>query len=187
MNQAIERSEVDNGPKEFWDDIGNGFVVDEEGNTDKTQSVVMPWYNKYLKNYLKVTDVKVNPVVGNLMLYFPDGSLALFQSAATQFWIDAKDFKEYGITESGNFKNNSELSGIKYFDFMLWPSRKTNKYAYKKGLEPFKSSSWDGRRETLLNDTAIGCRENVSNERAYCTALIQMNGWKIPDDYPLKF
>ena len=40
----------------------------------------------------------------------------------------------------------------------------------------------------LRNDSALGCKKDaVSNERAYCTALIQMNGWKIPKDYPLRF
>ena len=46
---------------------------------------------------------------------------------------------------------------------------------------------WDGTKEMLLTNNSIGCKKEVSNERAYCTALIQMNGWKIPKDYPLRF
>lgn len=187
MNQAIANSEVDNGPKEYWDEMKNGFVVDEDGNKDMTQSAVMPWYDKYLKNYLKVTSVKINPTIGNLMLYFPDGSLAVVCNASIQYWIKADDFKDYTISESGNWVNNMELSGIKYFTFMFWPAQKSNKYAYRKGLEPYKNNNWDGKAESLIKDKGIGCQKNVSNERAYCAALIQMNGWKIPKNYPLKF
>lgn len=47
--------------------------------------------------------------------------------------------------------------------------------------------NWDGTEEMLRNNNSLGCKEDVSIERAYCTALIQMNGWKIPKDYPLRF
>ena len=46
---------------------------------------------------------------------------------------------------------------------------------------------WDGTIEMLKNSPTIGCQQTVSNERAYCAALIQQNGWKIPKDYPLRF
>lgn len=188
MNQAIQQSEVDNGPKEYWPAQGNGFLTDEEGNIDKTQSANMAWYKKYLAPYLKVTDVRVNDVEGNVMVYFPDGSLVLIEGNSWHFWPEAKNFQQYSINETtGKSKNNYKPSGIKYFTFMFWPSSKVNKYSGKHGMEAYASSSWDGRRESLFTDNGIGCKEVVTNERAYCTRLIQMNGWKIPKDYPLKF
>ena len=51
----------------------------------------------------------------------------------------------------------------------------------------YLSGYWDGTREDLLNDPIVGCNENAEVERAFCTKLIQMNNWKIPDDYPFKF
>lgn len=189
MNQAIQQSEVDNGPKEYWDAPQNGFLVDEEGNIDKTQSATMAWYKKYLAPYLKVTDVRVNNIVGNLEVYFPDGSLVLIWDASWQFWPEAKNFQQYSVDETtGESKNNYKLSGIKYFTFMFWPKWKENKYSYKHGMEAYATpSTWDGKRESLFTRSDIGCKEVVTNERAYCTRLIQMNGWKIPKDYPLKF
>lgn len=188
MNQAIQQSEVDNGPKEYWPDLGNGFLTDEEGNIDKTQSASMAWYKKYLAPYLKVIDVRVNDVTGNVMVYFPDGSLVLMQGSSWQFWPEAKNFQNYTIDETtGEKKNNYKPSGIKYFTFMFWPYWKENKYSYKHGMESYATSAWDGRRESLFTRSDIGCKEVVTNERAYCTRLIQMNGWKIPKDYPLKF
>ena len=43
-------------------------------------------------------------------------------------------------------------------------------------------------KNTLLNDTYRGCKEKGGHSYtgAFCTALIANNGWKIPDNYPLK-
>lgn len=44
-------------------------------------------------------------------------------------------------------------------------------------------------KNKLLTDQFRGCKPtggSSSYARAYCTALIANNGWKIPDDYPLK-
>ena len=100
-----------------------------------------------------------------------------------------RDFKDYEIIEKdGEINRNKNMSGIKYFTFFFnpWNNSDANKYHYNKGLEPYKYN-WDGTREMLLNNVTIGCKQNVSNERAYCSTLIQINGWKIPKDYPLRF
>ena len=40
----------------------------------------------------------------------------------------------------------------------------------------------------LKTSQYFGCKEELPRlPRAYCTALIMLNGWKIPKDYPLKF
>lgn len=199
MNQAIEQSEVVNGPKEHWDVMQSGFVKDENGNEDRTQSAAMEWYQKYLAPYLKTSDVRVNDKIGKLMIYFPVGSLCLLHGASIQYWIEAKNFINYQIDDNGKTKNNYKESGIKYFTFMLAPWNTENKYAYKHGMEPYVVTTpykngngdivlnWDGTREDLFKNSSIGCQETVTNERAFCTKLIQMNGWKIPKDYPLKF
>ena len=42
--------------------------------------------------------------------------------------------------------------------------------------------------DDVRNNSALGCKAKVpTNERAYCTLMIARNGWKIPDDYPLRF
>ncbi len=199
MNQAIEQSEVVNGPKEHWDILPSGFVKDEDGNEDKTQSAAMGWYQKYLAPYLKTSDVRVNDRIGKLMIYFPDGSLCMLHGASIQYWIEAKNFTNYEFNENGKVKNNYKASGIKYFTFMLNPWDNTNPYAYKHGMEPYIEvnnykdennnliPNWNGTRENLFVNPQLGCKKTVTNERAFCTKLIQMNGWKIPKDYPLKF
>ena len=52
------------------------------------------------------------------------------------------------------------------------------------GLQPYKYN-WNGTREDLFNNAHYGCgKEGVIG--AYCTELIRQNGWKIPNDYPIK-
>ena len=50
-----------------------------------------------------------------------------------------------------------------------------NKYFLGKAIEPYIVDNWDGTREGLKAN-----RKNYGK-------LIQLNGWKIPDDYPIKF
>lgn len=190
MNQAIQMSEKDNGPKEYWEKLGLGYDWGSGENVQDDKGL-MPevWFNKYLKSYVKYKNYKINGATNKVMLYFADGSLCVLGGGSFQFWPDAGNFVDYKFDEgSVSFKNNSEISGIKYFTFYFNPYTDTdhNRYHYKRGVEPYKCG-WDGTEEMLKGKSSIGCRKDVSNERAYCTALIQLNGWKIPDDYPLKF
>ena len=63
---------------------------------------------------------------------------------------------------------------------------------YAKGVEP-DLVGWDGKYETFFNKTSgRGCKDlatanNSRSSNEYCTAIIWYNGWKVPDDYPLKF
>ena len=183
MNQAIKMAEVDYGDVRQWDELENGFNEDEDGNP--TTSKALAWFEKYLKPYLKYTKYEVdNNSEGKVSVYFPDGSLALFSSSSIIFYPKGSDY-ELLEQEDGSSDRKRSISGTKYFTFAFKQSTYC-KYQYGKGIEPFKCQ-WDGTREMLLNDNGIGCKKEVSNERAYCTALIQMNGWKIPKDYPLRF
>ena len=117
MNQAVQLSEKDNGPKEYWEHLG---VKDEEENTEKGSIAPPVWFDKYLKPYLKYKTVKVNDVTGRVMVYFPDGSLCLIGGESFHFWPDAGSFVEYNgeaDTSAGESRNNYKLSGIKYFTF----------------------------------------------------------------------
>ena len=186
MNQAINLAEAEYGDKMNWEQLENGFYQDENGNNTTPKTTA--WFNKYLRPYLNLTDAKFD---GNsdskILAYFPDGSLAMISASSILFYPQAKDYKKLE-SEDGTITRNKNLSGTKYFTFLFEPCNTSalNKYHYNKGVEPYMYR-WDGTEEMLRNDSALGCKEDVSNERAYCTALIQMNGWKIPKDYPLRF
>lgn len=187
MNQAVLQSEIDNGPKEYWPDIGHGFEENEDGDANGI-SIPEKWFNKYIKPYLKLTRVDVDKDDGYILAYFPDGSVMLFETNAIIFYPEAKSYaKLIKDEESGKSKIDYKGSGTKAFDFAFWPSsdESCKKYHKNKGVEPYKYC-WDGTREKLLNRPDTGCKKDATHEPAYCAALIQLNGWKIPKDYPFK-
>ena len=106
---------------------------------------------------------------------------------------------------SGSYSRDPNM-GIKLFMFRFMPFDFTGKLDRTgshtgKGVEPYryvscqKETGSDGNvqevcngvsRDELLNNSEFGCNKSAKSH-AYCTALIQENGWKIPDDYPFKF
>lgn len=52
----------------------------------------------------------------------------------------------------------------------------------RKDMEPYKAG-WNGDINKLYEGSTFSCK---TGNRHYCTAIIQDNGWKIPDDYPYK-
>ena len=187
INQAIAQSEVENGSRMYWtqmEDRNANNVVSREGITPKE------WYEKYLKKYLKVLKVEdSNTIEKRFDIYFTDGSLVTFSGSGWGFYPFAKNYKKIKRENAdGTSYNdlNRETGGRELFSFMFSPTEKDNKYLYKKGVEPYTSTSWDGTIEDLKNNPMIGCNKYASNTAANCTKLIQLNGWKIPADYPFK-
>ena len=194
FNQAIKMSETENGPLTTWDVIEEAREYDEENQSYViTQSNIVDWYDKYIAPYIKTAKVDKNITTDKdkkIKVWMPDGSLVLISSSSWLVYPNANDYREgeYG-ENTGLTDRNKDDCGTKYFTFYFNPRTDTitPKYHYGKGLEPYLGQ-WDGTEEMLRNDDRLGCRkESVSNERAYCTQLIRMNNWKIPDDYPLKF
>ena len=190
INQAIQMSETVNGDKKYWDVLGKGFEKDEEDNPDYTKPQAMAWFEKYLKPYLKYSRAEVSRKgnMGMVKVYFEDGSLLHFNAAGWEFYPNATDFKTE-TNENGVIIVDNNFLGNKYFAFFFEPTS-TNKYHYNKGVEPYMHG-WNGRMDGisgLKTSNSAGCKKDKpSNGRAYCTALIMLNGWKIPKDYPLKF
>lgn len=177
INQAVKMAEVDYGDKKIWFEDVEGATMDNEGKPIPGSSPAEKWFNKYLAPYMKIikTETLSN---GVFMVYFPDGS-ALKQAQR----IQTRDWVFY----PGNPKKcpqETSAVGKCAFYFMLSPSntKESFKYLYNKGFEPYKAS-WDGTKESLYNHPEYGCSKLY---RSYCTALIQYNNWKIPDDYPYK-
>ena len=187
INQAIMQSEVENGSRLYWNRMevrNQDDVVTTEGISPKE------WYETYLKKYLKTLKVEESGTIERRFdVYFTDGSMVSFSGSGWVFFPYAKDYatieKESG--DGLSFEDiDRESAGTKSFNFLFRAYDSSNKYLYKKGVEPYILRGWDGTRESLFTNSAIGCQKNVSNTRAYCTALIFLNGWKIPKDYPLK-
>lgn len=183
INQAVKRSEVDNGAVKYWEPLSSELIVDDDGNsTGKYSTNTIEWYNKYLGPYLKVKKIKeTNAFEGKVLVYFPDGSLLLFSTSSWLFYPEAKNYSQVEGGVHGDIDRKREDCGIKYFTFMLYPEYGAG------GVFPYNQTKNPSDAE-IRNNSSIGCKASVpSNERAYCTLLIARNGWKIPEDYPLKF
>lgn len=190
INQAITLSEVDNGSRMLWD------TMEDRGTTNLVAEGISAeeWFNKYLKNYMKVIKSEQSDTVEKKYnLYFSDGSMLTFSGSSWLYYPYANDYKEHevqnGDDEDSNYIDRQrDDAGIKYFTFQFAPTVSENKWHYKKGVEPFLYKDFDGSAEMLKNHANLGCKKaSVGNERAYCTELIKRNGWKIPKDYPFKF
>lgn len=187
MNQAVKMAEADYGDVSGWDKFEILYEKDENGNNDTSKPIPnTEYFNKYFGPYL--SPLKIDYGKSSVLVYFQDGSMFSFGPMSMIFYPDVK-YYEKNVDENGNITEKSKKDrGKTSFTFYFNPTTNTtsNKYHYGKGIEPYKPG-WDGTEEKLRNDNSVGCKESVSNERAYCTALIQMNGWKIPKDYPVRF
>lgn len=166
MNQAVRLSEVKYGDKKYWD----------------TDLSPMQFYEKYYKGVLKVTSVKEIPDDPDegILISFADGSIL-------RSYRHGRDYYYY-ISASKYMKQKDKLQlGVDIFMFRLSPGDNINEtngaFHHNRGFEPY-AFGWDGELSSLKNRCQTRDGEHY---QSYCTAWIQYNGWKIPDDYPFKF
>lgn len=185
INQAVKMAEVDYGDKKIWWEDVEGASFDDENKPVPGTSEAEKWFNKYFSPYMKI--IKTETLSdGSFIVYFPDGSsLKQLNRGTTRDWVfypgnAQRCIDKYGLSGgrgqcafSFNFKPNSKESNWKFY--------------YDKGFEPWKYA-WYGDLELLKN----ACYTNASlgdssiGGKNYCSALIQLSGWKIPNDYPYK-
>ena len=182
INQAIKMAEVDYGDKKYWYEDLAGAEFDKDGKPVPGSSAQEKWFNKYLAPYMKILKTETG-YDGGLMVYFPDGSVL----QSTENFSDWFFYTGERCAKPENFNELYSLYGKCAFGFNYNPSSENSlwKYHYNKGFEPRKYH-WDGTekqiKEACYNDKSMG----DVNGRAYCATVIQLNGWKIPDDYPYK-
>ena len=187
INQAVLMAEKDYGDKKVWYEDLAGADVDEEGNIIEGSSEAEVWFRKYLAPYMKITKMETLSD-GSFVAYFADGgALRMRLTDSTRDWDYFPGNVNKCLSKNSRSSYIRESTGKCAFTFIFNPAVNSEgwKYHYNKGFEPYKVT-WDGNIETLKTKSNYGCNSNPSSYRQYCTALIQMNGWKIPDDYPFK-
>jgi len=167
---AIRLAEAENGARNTWDFTLNESKYDEISNTGE---ICLKRYNKYLRKYIKTVSEKVLP--DGVAFALADGSGFIYYYDI-QFCVDYKKCLDLiqKSEDSGKFavKNANFIDG-------------KNVFLLSHNGQPY-TWDWDGTRENLLDSTlwSGGCG---SNRPLYCAKLIEVSGWKIPDDYPIKF
>ncbi|MEE3350197.1 MAG: type II secretion system protein, partial [Candidatus Gastranaerophilaceae bacterium] len=185
FNQAIKLAEVEHGDKKYWYLDARGVELDDNNNPIESTSEIDKWFTKYLSQYIVYK--KVIKTNGCVLYYLPDGSAFQFGVIGNPSLRDIYFFpngpERCDVT---NYDELHVLGGACVFSFEYRPNSNNPDWIelYDKGLEPAKFN-WDGTVQKLKYDGFRGCYASSGNH-AYCTALIQLNGWKIPKDYPWK-
>ena len=173
MQQAILRSEIDNGPSKYWE--FQQMAYDESGNIDydKNQAFTYNFLNKYITpymNYNKLTEGSYTPaseteeaVEERVTLYLSDGSLIRFYLG---------NCLDICYDVNGNSLPNN--SGQDVFMFLLcFPPQPTARL----GFQAYNKYRYSDRNQAL---------EACKNTNDICTPLLQYDNWEFKDDYPYK-
>lgn len=167
MNQAITLSESENGPHENWDYNLSSY----------------DFYNTYLAKYLNTFKVMkgftANPNDDRFVgIYFPDGTMAVI-GYTTRVGFFPKAKREYNSV-FGNIvleNQNTHKYGKDMFPFTMCTD---SSYKFEPRGKAFCANSGSLDDQTIYDD----CKNPDSG--LYCTELIRRNGWKIPENYPIK-
>lgn len=157
MNQAMRMSEINNGDRKYWHNSLN--------NKSGIEQYILP--------YIKYT--KVEEDAGNcddcfVSIYFADGSIL----RASKKHGGNYNYYTMNVDKCQKFDH---YRGVCMFAFIS----DTDKYYFESF---YNNTSSDRNLELnyLRNEGRYACNTTGMN----CAALIQCNGWKIPDDYPYK-
>ena len=176
MNQAISMAELDYGDRETWfADLSN---IDEQ----------KAWIEKYILPYLKYNKFSKVRISGAYLnaIYFADGSVLVKTLSNGRDWFFFSGNIDKCIKSPTN--NYRDFVGKCVFAFYYNPVW-INNGDVSKVFNTF-GTGWqilgDNPEEVLKYNTSFGCYDSGNSWHGFCSALIQRNGWKIPDDYPYR-
>ncbi len=161
MNQAIAQSEVENGPKDTW---WQNFSCSGGAYSEKC---LQDFFDKYYKNVLKYTKIEYS--TSSLNIFLPNGSIVEMGYIGHDYVLALSE-KEM----------NNKILGKNCFLFGFYPNgaghgEARNLNFKNKGIEPYVHANWTGEYNNLW-----------INSQSYAK-ILQLNNWKIPNNYPYKF
>ena len=174
MNQAIRLSAEQNG-------------VDPDGwvmrNRQYNQADLDDFVDTYLRPVLNISYTKgltPNPRTCNSRC--PRILVVLNSGMAFSMYIDGNGVD---VFMHPNPNKTDFMSTRDAFAFQMTKTdNNRQRYEAEGSFEPYTAFWTDGRESTLRTDTRRGCNHLSSSNKQYCTKIIQLNGWKIPHDYP---
>ena len=176
MAQVQLRSIADHGEVEAWDWVPSGG--------ESNNQIVLDWYNKYFGQYLndcKIIDRKV--LKDNELV---DGGITVQLSDGSVFNISGFSGGYLHFSYFTNYKTFMDETAVEGKDAFLFGfgAQATARACLKR----FNGYICHIDEDRLKNDSRGGCYvKNPSNGNVYCTRLLQLNGWRVPKDYPFKF
>lgn len=177
MNQALTANIAKYGDYSNWNDAGGilsyGAIKASPSLSDQD------FVEKYLTPHLEI--VKMENKIHSGIANYPLVTCTL-QDGLTFAMYDGGAFY-YVFTDN----SPNKALGKNAFEFLFVPRIKSGyehlwKAHQNKGIEPFGYTQ--GQNGLTINNYYIN---NCKNGGSTCAKLIQMNNWKIPKAYPIKF
>lgn len=161
MNQALKQSISENGEISF---------DTSEFTNNKNAEYVKKWFQINITKYIKT--LKTEEYNGTYYkAVFNDGSTFNSYLRISSGGTDATALYIFYCVNSSHCEYG-KFDGINSFLFVYKPNKQV--------IEPdITNSTHEAKMQSCSNTDA--------SYRHACAALIQENGWKIPDDYPWKF
>lgn len=174
INQAIARAEVDYGDRRYWFEETAAI-----GGVDNPDSARLDWFKKYLLPYMNGVTYKMKNTTP--IFYMSDGSAfaSINGGEVNRDWLFWTTDPLTKCTR-WNVTNGYDDIGVCAFAFYYSPND-VNGYNKTPGVEPWKVN-WTGK----VDDLYTNCKNTSLTYNRQCAAIIQLNGWKIPKDYPFK-
>ena len=181
-----QKKVVETKLKVFYATINNAFRMSqaEHGGVysdwilsshDYTFTEMREWLDEYLFPYMKHFNVSDCMGENNLghVIYKQEG-ICFHMANGGLVWMNI-DHNGGDLIYFANGK--IETNTRNHFQFQLSKTDKNNEF-----IEPY-IHYWNEDNASLKTHGTWGCYKGCTN-CAYCTKLIQLNGWEIPDDYP---
>ena len=179
INQAVRFAEVDYGEPKNWEPAGSADVI-----------------KKYFLPYLPGSSFINESELAGYRVYVSssDGNDSFTMNSGYASGLKLKTGETIhvpnGINENSGLlqigvliRENTKskyISGKEYFTFFMDLSKGV--VDVKPWAEKWGVSSCTDNRNLLLSQ----CKSSTGHS-ALCLMLIECNGWKIPDDYPIRF
>lgn len=161
MNQAVNLSLAEHGEIPLENQSG-------EGNTNS--AYITEWYKTYITKYIKLIKEEG-----------PEKNRAYYRVA----FLDGSGFNSYFSTPT---EDNNQMANMYIFFCLDYSKCELGKYD---GINQFLFVYQRSKRRVVpcySGDTTERLKRDCYNTSEYerwgCAALIEQNGWKIPDDYP---
>lgn len=178
INQTVKMSIAENGDPEGWITPNKSYAYKENVEFLKT------YFFPYMKN-LGYYDCSGKHGVGAVCISLYDGGYMSFNidknGGDINYYINVNkdDVLNYHKDDIPIHNFQQHVFGFQFAKFNNSVNRETISENY---VEPY-IFEWNGTREGLKN-VFRGCTKGCQRLCLYCTKLIQMSDWKIPNDYP---
>lgn len=157
MTQAVQLSEIENGPRNTWKKHSLSENYDEDGNLDTAaaSSHCYDFFITYIAPYIKYVNEDIKT---NRKFYFINGmSVTMWNGNCIDMNVDV------------NGDAGPNTAGIDFYNFQMCLDSKII-------LNP--GPTFDGSRDELVQK----CKDSPS----YCTSLLKFDNWEFKEDYPYK-